>query len=100
MKARTLNEQTQKPRRGGSRSGRKIVRLPLDSLGGLIKEAGCIYRQMKANKLDHDKGKSLVWVLAGSPAAGADERAARGVGPTCRSCYGAAGMGREHRSLN
>ncbi len=39
------------------------MRLPLDTLGGLIKEAGCIYRQMKVSKIDHDKGAKLVWVL-------------------------------------
>ena len=43
--------------------GRKIVRLPLTSLSGLIKEAGRVYRRMKDNKMDHETGRSLVWVL-------------------------------------
>ena len=37
---------------------------PLASLGGLLKESGRIYRKMKTGTLDHDKGRSLVWVLA------------------------------------
>ena len=37
---------------------------PLSTLGGLISETARIYRKMKAGKLDHDVGRSLVWVLA------------------------------------
>jgi hypothetical protein len=40
------------------------VRYSLNSLGGLLQEAADIYRRMKANKLPHEQGRSLVWVLA------------------------------------
>ena len=82
------------------------MRLPLDTLGGLIKEAGCIYRQMKSNKLDHDKGKSLVWVLAQMramlEAQQLEQMNARleELAQLAESRYGAAGMGREHRAMN
>jgi hypothetical protein len=42
----------------------KRRRDPLTTLSGLLTEASRIYRKMKAEKLDHDKGRSLVWVLA------------------------------------
>ena len=56
-------EQPQKTRRGGSKPGRKITRLPLSTLNGLIVEAGRVYRRMKDGKMDHEHGRSLVWVL-------------------------------------
>jgi hypothetical protein len=37
---------------------------PLTTLLGLLTEASRIYRKMKAGQLDHEKGRSLVWVLA------------------------------------
>jgi hypothetical protein len=40
------------------------VRYSLNSLGGLLQEAGDIYRRMKARKIAHEEGRSLVWVLA------------------------------------
>jgi hypothetical protein len=43
---------------------RSLVRFPLTSLNGLIAEAARVYRQMRDNKLDHVKGRSLVWVLS------------------------------------
>jgi hypothetical protein len=33
-------------------------------LSGLIAEAARVYRQMRDNKLEHGKGRSLVWVLS------------------------------------
>jgi hypothetical protein len=36
----------------------------LATLAGLLAEASRVYRRMKVGKLDHDKGRSLVWVLA------------------------------------
>jgi hypothetical protein len=64
VKAKAVDEPARKRRRGGSRSGRKITRLPLTTLSGLIKEAGAVYRRMKVGKLDHEQGRSLVRVLA------------------------------------
>jgi hypothetical protein len=43
---------------------RSLVRFPLTSLNGLIAETARVYRQMRDNKLDHVKGRSLVWVLS------------------------------------
>ena len=43
---------------------RSLVRHPLTSLSGLIAEAARVYRQMRDNKLEHGKGRSLVWVLS------------------------------------
>jgi hypothetical protein len=63
VKGKTLMEEASKRKRGGSKSGRKIVRLPLTSLSGLIKEAGRVYRRMKDGKMEHEEGRSLVWVL-------------------------------------
>jgi hypothetical protein len=40
------------------------VRQPLTSLGGLIAEAAKVYRLMRTGKLDHEQGRSLVWVLS------------------------------------
>jgi len=42
----------------------KRRRDPLTTLSGLLTEASRVYRKMKAGKLDHDNGRSLVWVLA------------------------------------
>jgi hypothetical protein len=63
VKGKPLMEQPQKTRRGGSKPGRKITRLPLSTLNGLIVEAGRVYRRMKDGKMDHEHGRSLVWVL-------------------------------------
>ena len=43
---------------------RRLRRGPLTSLAGLIGEAGRVYRAMKAGRLDHEKGRSLMWSLA------------------------------------
>ena len=43
---------------------RRLRRDPLASLPGLIREAGRVYRQMKAGKIDHEKGRSLMWSLS------------------------------------
>jgi hypothetical protein len=64
MKDKTLTIQAEKPKRGGSKSGRKFTRLSLSTIGGVIKEAGAIYRAVKSGKLDHEQGRSLVWMLA------------------------------------
>lgn len=37
---------------------------PLASLGGLTREACKIYKAMKKGTMDHEKGRSLVWVLS------------------------------------
>ena len=42
----------------------RLRRNPLTTLPGLISEAGRIYRQMKTGKLDHEKGRSLMWSLS------------------------------------
>jgi hypothetical protein len=44
-------------------SKRSLVRQPLHTLAGLITEACRVYRQMRAGKLDHQEGRSLVWCL-------------------------------------
>jgi hypothetical protein len=48
---------------GGSLKGRKVKRHPLDTVEGLLGETLRVYRAMKADTLDIDKGKALVWVL-------------------------------------
>jgi hypothetical protein len=53
------NPQTQKGR------GKKgVTRQSLRSLSGLIGEASAVYRLMKAGRIEHEKGRSLVWVLS------------------------------------
>ena len=47
-----------------SSSKRSKVRHPLDTLAGVIAETAKVYREMRDNKLDHGKGRSLVWVLS------------------------------------
>ena len=42
----------------------KRRRDPLTSLSGLLAEGSRVYRKMKAGQLDHERGRSLVWVLA------------------------------------
>ena len=44
-------------------SKRSLIRQPLHTLAGLITEACRVYRQMRAGKLDHQEGRSLVWCL-------------------------------------
>jgi hypothetical protein len=39
-------------------------RIPLTSLSGVITECARSYRRMKADKMKHDEGWSLVWVLS------------------------------------
>ena len=36
----------------------------LSTVSGLLTEASRVYRAMRIGKLDHEKGRSLVWVLA------------------------------------
>jgi hypothetical protein len=43
---------------------RSLIRHPLTTLSGLIAEAARVYRAMRDNKLEHGKGRSLVWVLS------------------------------------
>ena len=43
---------------------KQLRRNPLTTLTGLISETARVYRKMKSGKLDHEKGRSLVWVLA------------------------------------
>ena len=40
------------------------MRHPLDTLAGVIAETTKVYREMRDDKLDHGKGRSLVWVLS------------------------------------
>ena len=49
--------------RGRRRSNRRL-RHALDTLPGVIKETCKVYREMRADQLDHMKGRSLVWVLS------------------------------------
>jgi hypothetical protein len=53
-----------KPPEEGAEEKRSLIRHPLHTLGGIIAEACRVYRQMRDNKLDHQQGRSLVWVLA------------------------------------
>lgn len=46
------------------RKHKQLVRASLTSLAGLLKEAGIVYRLMRAGRLPHEEGRSLVWVLA------------------------------------
>ena len=84
----------------------RLRRDPLASLTGLITESGRVYRKMKAGKLDHDKGRSLVWVLAQMRAMLEAQELEKinarleELGQVAESRYGAAGMGREHRLPN
>jgi hypothetical protein len=43
---------------------RTLVRHSLGTLAGLINEGTKVYRQMRDGDLDHQQGRSLVWVLA------------------------------------
>ena len=43
---------------------RARIRHALDTLPGVIKETCKVYREMRADQLDHMKGRSLVWVLS------------------------------------
>ena len=40
-----------------------VVRQPLDSIGGIIAEAAKVYRMARSGKMEHDKARSLVWML-------------------------------------
>jgi len=42
----------------------KRPRRALRTLAGLITEAGVVYRYVKAGKIPHDEGRSLVWILS------------------------------------
>ena len=55
---------TAKRQKATPRKHKQVVRETLSSLAGLVKEAGIVYRLMRADRLDHDKGRSLVWVLS------------------------------------
>ena len=39
------------------------MRYSLDDLGGLLREAGIVYRLMRSDKMDPDKGRVLIWSL-------------------------------------
>jgi hypothetical protein len=49
---------------GDEEAKRSRIRFALDSLPGVIKEICKVYREMRADQLDHMKGRSLVWVLS------------------------------------
>jgi hypothetical protein len=40
------------------------IRYALDTMPGVIKEICKVYREMRAEQLDHVQGRSLVWVLS------------------------------------
>ena len=40
-----------------------VVRQPLDSIGGIITEAAKVYRLARSDKMEHEKARSLVWML-------------------------------------
>ena len=46
------------------RKGRTIVRCSLASLAGIIAEAGKVYREVRTGKVEHEEGRSLVWILS------------------------------------
>jgi hypothetical protein len=58
-----MNE-AEKPKRGGSVKGRKVNRLPLLTLSGVIREAGRIYGKMRRKRMPHEEGRSLIWALS------------------------------------
>jgi hypothetical protein len=41
-----------------------LIRYPLTTLSGLLNESARVYRAMRKGKLQHEEGRSLVWVLA------------------------------------
>jgi hypothetical protein len=41
-----------------------LVRQPLTTIGGIIAEAAKIYRLARKDRMDHEKARSLVWMLA------------------------------------
>ena len=43
---------------------RSRIRHALDTLAGVIRETCKVYREMRADQIDHMKGRSLVWVLS------------------------------------
>jgi hypothetical protein len=47
-------------------TGRKrtLVRHSLDTLAGIIHESARVYRLMRDGQLEHQQGRSLVWVLS------------------------------------
>jgi len=40
-----------------------VIRQPLDSVGGIIAEAAKVYRLARGDKMEHEKARSLVWML-------------------------------------
>jgi hypothetical protein len=56
------SETLNKPAEAGEER-RSLIRHPLHTLAGLIAEACRVYRQMRDDKLDHQKGRSLIWSL-------------------------------------
>jgi hypothetical protein len=46
-----------------TRAPKRLTRQSLASIGGVVAEMASLYRRMKAGKLDHKDGRSLVWVL-------------------------------------
>jgi hypothetical protein len=65
----TSKDKTQQPspqpgEEGSPAEKRSLIRHPLDTLSGLIAEAGKVYRQARDKKLDHAEARSLVWILA------------------------------------
>ena len=40
-----------------------VIRQPLDSIGGIIAEAAKVYRLARSDRMEHEKARSLVWML-------------------------------------
>jgi hypothetical protein len=65
LKEKTKNaEPSPHPSDGEEEAKRSRIRFALDSLPGVVKEICNVYREMRADRLDHLKGRSLVWVLS------------------------------------
>ena len=47
-----------------NKTTRRTHRNPLATLKGLTRESSQIYRKVKKGRIDHEQGRSLVWVLA------------------------------------
>ena len=52
-----------KAKKGYPRSSKRLTRVPLASLGGVIQEMAKVYRLARSSKMGHDNARSLVWML-------------------------------------
>jgi hypothetical protein len=56
--------ENEKDEKGSPKSKGTLVRQPLATIGGIVAEAAKIYRLARGDKMEHDKARSLVWMLA------------------------------------